>query len=51
MQSSALTEGRRYAFREKRSAGSEILKVKLVANVGRRVMVKILYEHGPLDSR
>jgi hypothetical protein len=33
MQSSALIERRRYAFREKRSAGSPMLKVKLVAKV------------------
>jgi hypothetical protein len=47
MQGSALIEGRRYAFREKRSAGSEMLKVKLVAKVGRRGMVKIRFEDGP----
>jgi hypothetical protein len=47
MQGSALIEGRRYAYREKRSAGSEMLKVKLVAKVGRRGMVKIGFEVGP----
>jgi hypothetical protein len=47
MQSSALVQGRRYAYREKRSPGSEMLTVKLVAKVGRRGMVKIRYEDGP----
>jgi hypothetical protein len=47
MQGSALIEGRRYALREKRSAGSPLLKVKLIAKVGRKGMVKIRYEDGP----
>lgn len=47
MQNSELVEGRRYALREKRSAGSPMRKVKLVAKVGRRGMVKIRWEDGP----
>jgi hypothetical protein len=45
--SAALIEGRHYAFREKRVAGLPLLKVKLLAKVGRGGKVRIRYEEGP----
>jgi hypothetical protein len=43
-----LIEGRLYGFREyPQRAGSPLLKVKLLAKVGRRGHVKVRYEDGP----
>lgn len=47
MQGDALVIGRRYAYREKRTTASPLLKVKLVDKVGRKGKVKIRFEDGP----
>lgn len=47
MESAALEIGRLYAYRENPRAKSEMLKVKLVAKVGRGGKVKIRFEDGP----
>jgi hypothetical protein len=47
MESAALEIGRLYAYRENRRAKSEMLKVKLIAKVGRGGKVKIRFEDGP----
>lgn len=44
---SALLEGRFYAYREKVSAGTPLLKVKLIEKVAGRPKVKIRFEDGP----
>jgi hypothetical protein len=47
MESAALEIGRLYAYRENRRAKSEMLKVKLIAKVGRGGKVKVRFEDGP----
>jgi hypothetical protein len=47
MESAALEVGRLYAYRENPRAKSEMLKVKLIAKVGRGGKVKIRFEDGP----
>lgn len=47
MQTADLVEGAFYAFREKRTPGTPLLKVKLLAKVGRKGHVRIRYETGP----
>jgi hypothetical protein len=48
VQGDQLAEGRFYAYRvNHRARGSELLKVKLIAKVGRGGKVKIRYEDGP----
>ena len=48
VQGDQLEEGRFYAYRvNHRARGSELLKVKLLAKVGRGGKVKIRYENGP----
>src|SRR2546423_14007938 len=48
VQGAELEEGRLYAYRRNhRASGSERLKVKLIAKVGRGGKVKIRYEDGP----
>ena len=48
MQGDQLEESRFYAYRANhRARGSELLKVKLIAKVGRGGKVKIRYEDGP----
>jgi hypothetical protein len=47
MESAALEIGRLYAYRENPRAKSEMLKVKLVAKVGRGGKVQIRFEDGP----
>jgi hypothetical protein len=48
VQIAALDEGKAYAFRENpRRRGTPVLKVKVVAKVGRGRKVKIRYEDGP----
>lgn len=47
MESAALEIGRLYAYRENPRAKSEMLKVKLIAKVGRGGKVKIRFEDGP----
>jgi hypothetical protein len=42
-----LVIGRSYAFRAKLARAQPILKTKLIAKVGRRGKVKILYQDGP----
>jgi hypothetical protein len=46
MDGGVLVEGRRYAFREKRIAGSELLQVKLIEKVGRGGKLKVRFETG-----
>lgn len=47
MESSALTEGRYYAYREKRTRGAPLVKVKLLSKLPQRRKVKIRYAEGP----
>jgi hypothetical protein len=42
-----LVIGRSYAFREKRTPGTPLLRVKLLDVVGRKSKVKVRYEDGP----
>jgi hypothetical protein len=44
--SASLTEGKYYAFREKRAPGTPVIKVKLLAKVGRGGKIRIRYEEG-----
>ena len=47
MESAALEVGRLYAYRENPRSKSDMLKVKLIAKVGRGGKVKIRFEDGP----
>lgn len=46
METAALEVGRLYGFRQKRRAGDPLLKVKLLAKVGRAGKIKVRYEDG-----
>lgn len=46
MQGDELVIGRRYAYRERRTAASPLLKLKLLDKVGRKGKVKIRFEDG-----
>jgi hypothetical protein len=47
MEGHQLEIGRTYAFREKRSTSSPLLKVKLLDKVGRKGKLKVRFEDGP----
>ncbi len=47
MEGHRLETGRTYAFREKRSTTSPLLKVKLLDKVGRKGKLKVRFEDGP----
>jgi hypothetical protein len=47
MEGHQLVIGRTYAFREKRSTGSPLLKVKLLDKIGRKGKLKVRFEDGP----
>jgi ribosomal protein L35AE/L33A len=46
MQGHELVIGRTYAYREKRSTASPLLKVKLLEMVGRKGKLKVRFEEG-----
>jgi hypothetical protein len=50
MDSASLTVGKLYAFREKRQPGVPLLKVKLLAKVGRGGKVQVRFEDGPFPG-
>jgi hypothetical protein len=47
MEGASMLEGRSYAYREKRAAGGELLKVKLIEKVGRNGKLRVRFETGP----
>jgi hypothetical protein len=47
MEGHQLVVGRTYAFREKRTSSSPMLKVKLIDKLGRKDKIKIRFEDGP----
>jgi hypothetical protein len=47
MEGHQLETGRTYAFREKRSTSSPMLKVRLLDKVGRKGKLKVRFEDGP----
>src|SRR5690242_10413831 len=47
MESALLDEGKLYGFREKRGRDIPLLKVKLLAKVGRGGRIQVRYEDGP----
>jgi hypothetical protein len=47
MNEPAIVTGRSYAYREKRLAGTPILRVKALSKLGRRGKLKVRFEDGP----